>query len=113
MNRFSKLIAGLVTIAAIAGATGAAQAGGYSHGGSVYHGGGYRHQVYPGGHRRDRVCEPYEAVEKARYLGLRHPGIERVTRWEIVVSGRAYGHRAVLVFDRSSRRCHVVASRGL
>jgi hypothetical protein len=65
------------------------------------------------GHWRRGVCEPHEAVEKAREFGLRRIGIERVSRHEIVVSGRNYGHRALLVFDRFSRHCRVIATRGL
>jgi hypothetical protein len=53
------------------------------------------------------------AVEKARHFGLRRAGIERVTRHEILVTGRHYGHRALLVFDRTSRHCRIVGSRGL
>ncbi len=94
-----------------------AAAGGYNHGGgSVYTGGGhggYNPGRHPGGHRRDRGCQPHEAVEKARYQGLRRAGIERVTPWEIVVTGRAYGNRAMLVFDRSSRHCRIIGSRGI
>ncbi len=104
------------------GAAAPAAAGGYGHGGgSVYHsGGGYggynpgRHPGYhPGGNRRDRVCQPHEAVEKARSKGLRRAGVERVTQWEIIVTGRAYGNRALLVFDRTSRNCRIIGSRGI
>ncbi len=98
-------------------ATVPAAAGGYNHGsGSIYSGGGhggYNGDHRPGGHRRDRGCQPHEAVEKARYHGLRRAGVERVTPWEIVVTGRAYGNRALLVFDRSSRHCRIIGSRGL
>jgi hypothetical protein len=92
--------------------------GGYGNSGHYLppQGGWYGHDhgrpQYPG-HGRRGICEPHEAVEKAHDFGLRRVGIERVTRHEIVVSGRQYGHRALLVFDRFSRHCRVIATRGL
>lgn len=101
---------------AIAGSYGGGYGGGYPGGyGGGYpggYGGGYGNH-HSGGHRRDRVCHPGEAVEKARNYGMRRPGIERVTPYEIVVSGRAHGNRALLVFDRTSRHCRIIGSRGI
>ncbi|MEZ5800203.1 MAG: hypothetical protein R3D29_06760 [Nitratireductor sp.] len=64
-------------------------------------------------HFRDRICQPGEAIHKARSLGLRHPGIDRVNRHVVVVSGRHRGHWARLVFDRTSRHCRIVDARGI
>jgi hypothetical protein len=93
----------------IAGPGGHHSGGGYTEG----HHGGY-HGGYRDGHRGgDRICRPGEAVQKAYRQGMRRPGIERVSRHEVVVSGRFRGHRAVLVFDRNSSRCRVLYSRGI
>ena len=74
-----------------------------------------QHHGYPrpGGGRRDRFCQPAQAIEKARSFGLRRPGIERLTRHEIIISGRYHGDRAWLVIDRQSRRCRIINSRGI
>ena len=64
-------------------------------------------------YHRDRICQPGEAIHKARSLGLRHPGIDRVNRHVVVVSGRHRGHWARLVFDRTSRHCRIVDARGI
>lgn len=64
-------------------------------------------------HGRRGTCEPHEAIAKAHEWGLRRPGIVRVTPYEIVVAGRHRGDRAVLVFDRGSRRCRVIDARGI
>ena len=62
---------------------------------------------------RDRVCQPGEAIHKARRLGLRHAGIERVNHRVVVVSGRHRGHWATIAFDRTSRHCRIVRARGI
>jgi hypothetical protein len=126
MTRQSVRMALVATAIAMLAMSMPAQAGGYPYGdGYGYsqddrrHSGGYGNSGnfhgrphYPG-HGRRGICEPHEAVERARDFGLRRIGIERVTRHEIVVSGRHYGHRALLVFDRFSRHCRVIATRGL
>lgn len=69
-----------------------------------------------GGHRGDwrrHVCEPREAIAKARSRGMRHPDIRRLTRGEIIVAGRHRGHRALMVFERFGRGCRVIAARGI
>lgn len=67
----------------------------------------------PGGWGRPGVCEPREAIGKAMARGMHRPGINRVSRHQIVVSGRYRGHYAMLVFDRTSRNCRIVAARGI
>ena len=74
---------------------------------------GYGHPRHQDGGRRHGFCDPGEAVEKARHFGLRRAGVERVSRHEILVTGRYHGHRALLVFDRNSRHCRVIGARGL
>lgn len=105
------------------GVAGSAQAGEIYGGVTVYHGGGYDGHAGGrdgwrggrGGWRGDYrpACHPREAVGKAWRQGLRRPGVERVGRRDIVVSGWFRGHRAVLVFDRYSPRCRVIGSRGI
>ena len=63
--------------------------------------------------RRYNLCSPYEAVRKARWMGLRHAGVGRVSHRAIVVFGRHRGHPANVVFDRHSPRCRIVAARGI
>jgi len=116
--KIARIARNLVLGAAIAtGFSGGAQAasldiyvapGGY-HGG---HQGDWR-GGHGGRHYGDRICRPGEAVQKAFRQGMRRPGIERVTRREVVVTGRFRGHRAMLVFDRNSSRCRVLYSRGI
>lgn len=135
-NQFVRMVLAATAVATLALST-PASAGGYPSGQGYgysqpdrHHSGGYgnsghylppqgdwyeqdRHRPHYPGHGRRGICEPHEAVEKAHDFGLRRVGIERVTRHEIVVSGRQYGHRALLVFDRFSRHCRVIATRGL
>ena len=66
------------------------------------------------GHRRFRaMCEPHEAMRKAAFMGLRRPGIRRISHRVIVVSGINRGHRAQIVFARQSPRCNVIGDRGI
>lgn len=114
------LVLGAVVAAGLAGGAQAASLdiyvgpGGYHGGGYVGgHHGGYVGGHAGGGHYGNRICRPGEAVQKAYRHGMRRPGIERVTRREVVVTGRFRGHRAMLVFDRTSSRCRVLYSRGI
>jgi hypothetical protein len=75
-----------------------------------YSGHAQRHRPYWYG---KRICEPRQAVHKASRLGMRRPGIRRVTRSEIVVAGHNYGRRALVVFDRFSPHCRIVSARGI
>lgn len=95
---------------------------GYS--GGSYHQGGHRQgghwrpynkppRHYGGQRRHYGSCSPHEAVRKAHWLGMRHPGIRRVNHRAIVVTGFHRGHRAKIVFARNSPRCHVIGSRGI
>ncbi|MEZ5873093.1 MAG: hypothetical protein R3D32_14880 [Nitratireductor sp.] len=91
-----------------------ANAGGYGHHQRPEYRQHYQYgQQYYGGYHRYSVCEPGEAVYKARSLGLRHAGVERINRRVIVVSGRHRGHWASVVFDRSSRHCRILDARGI
>jgi hypothetical protein len=114
------LVLGAVVATGVAGGAQAASLDIYVGPGG-YHGGGYaggHHGGYVGGHHGgrhygDRICRPGEAVQKAYRQGMRRPGIERVTRREVVVTGRFRGHHAMLVFDRNSSRCRILYSRGI
>jgi hypothetical protein len=68
---------------------------------------------YDRGYHRRAVCSPQEAVYKARRHGMRHAGIQRMRPRAIVVTGWHRGHRARMVFERYSRHCRVIASRGI
>ncbi|HLP70897.1 MAG TPA: hypothetical protein VK181_25595 [Rhizobium sp.] len=48
--------------------------------------------------RQYRPCNPARAVEKARWNGLRHARVRRVTQHSVVVSGYRYGERDRMVF---------------
>jgi hypothetical protein len=128
MSSFIALHAGKFALAAALalGVAGSAQAGGISGEITVYHGGGHGGGYgggygHGGGYGRGGgwhgdyrpLCHPREAVGKAWRQGLRRPGVERVTRRDIVVSGWFHGHRAVLIFDRHSPRCRIIGSRGI
>ncbi len=58
-----------------------------------------RHDRYDRYERRQyRPCNPARAVEKARWNGLRHARVRRVTQHSVVVSGYRYGERDRMVF---------------
>ncbi|MBD3838005.1 hypothetical protein [Brevundimonas sp.] len=58
-----------------------------------------RHDRYERHERRQyRPCNPARAVEKARWNGLRHARVRRVTQHSVVVSGYRYGERDRMVF---------------
>jgi hypothetical protein len=52
--------------------------------------------------RRQQVCGPRRAVNKAYRLGLNDPQIQRIKERRIVVSGYQYGYRTKMVFKRYS-----------
>lgn len=120
MNMLKTAIAAIVVAAGTLGAAlpAAAESPRWGHG-STWH--GDRHDRWDRHDRHDRhdrwgrrgVCEPHEAVGKASAFGVRRAGIARVSRHEIVVMGRYRGNHALIVFDRSSRNCRVVAARGI
>ncbi|MFC3164534.1 hypothetical protein [Ciceribacter thiooxidans] len=56
----------------------------------------HRHDRYE--RRQYRPCNPRRAVEKARWNGLRHAHVRRVTQRSVVVSGYRYGERDRMVF---------------
>ncbi|MCF3641843.1 hypothetical protein LXM94_17870 [Rhizobium sp. TRM95111] len=76
---------------------------------------GYRHGYHGGhhdGHWGDRPrydrgyrgrCEPWRAVEKARYHGLRYARVARVTPHRVIVDGRRYGRWATIGFANVPR----------
>ncbi|MFZ1813635.1 MAG: hypothetical protein WBO55_03855 [Rhizobiaceae bacterium] len=120
LNNIKKIAVAATILFATAAVPATALAGGYGGYGHVPHADSYsqRHQYY-GGHRRHGnhygrgICHPGEAVEKAHWLGMRRPGVERVNHREVIVSGRSYGHWARIAFDRNSRNCRVLWSRGI
>lgn len=60
-----------------------------------------------------RWCSPERAIHKAWRMGVNHPHIARIGDSRLVVRGHYRGHRAKVVFDRHSRHCPVIKTRGL
>ncbi len=69
------------------------------------------HERYRGYGHRDKQCHPRRAIRKAWRMGLSYPEITRMKRDRIVVRGWEYGRKTKVVFDRWSRRCHVIKVR--
>lgn len=105
-------LAALIALGAVSATTGSAAAGA-DFGVGIYIGEpGYypgerhgwrdryeRHDRYDRYERRQyRPCNPARAVEKARWNGLRHARVRRVTQHSVVVSGYRYGERDRMVF---------------
>ncbi|MEM7289512.1 MAG: hypothetical protein AAF412_03915 [Pseudomonadota bacterium] len=114
----------LVALALVSGAFIAAPASaGPSNSFGVYigggHGGVYIGNVHHRGYGRRAIaprrgfCGPRKAVNKAWHMGINRPHVSRVTNRRIAVTGFNRGHRAKVVFKRDSRRCRIIATRGL
>lgn len=61
-----------------------------------------------GRHWQVRYCSDWRALEKARWMGIRHAHVTRSGHKGVKVSGRKYGHRVSVTFARAPW-CPVVA----
>ncbi|MEO0497119.1 MAG: hypothetical protein AAF141_07070 [Pseudomonadota bacterium] len=111
----SALIGAGIALAATLGTAGAASADnirfGFSFGerggphfsaqfGDRVHHRNYRERGYREGRR---ACSPRRAVRKARHMGIRHAQLRRYGPRGAIVTGRYYGERVRVKFNRNCR----------
>lgn len=108
----SALIGLGLAVAASAGATGTANADSIRFGLSIGERGGPHFSIRSGDyyHHRDRryreprrACSPRRAVRKARHMGIRKVKLRRYGSRGAVVTGRYYGERVRVKFNRNCR----------